>query len=99
MIRMKRWAVVLVLLAIIFFVVIFAGENRQQVQLNPVLLPEAEHSLATWIIVAFGLGGGFGFVACLTLYFSVKAEYLVLQRRFRQMEKAFEKLRSTVGKN
>lgn len=99
MTRLKRLLFCVALLAIVFFVVVFAGENKQLVFVNPILLPAAEHSIATWLIAAFGAGGVLGFAACIGLYLAARAKHLALLRRFNQMEKELSRLRSTVLKS
>lgn len=83
---MWRLLMVLVLLLVLLFGLLFAVQNTVAVPIDLLVLQLAERPLATWLIIAFVLGGVTGLAASSLALMRLQASRARLRRRLEKLE-------------
>lgn len=95
----KKIIYVVIFLVVLVYGALFVTQNSQSIALNPVLLPAAEYSLSTVVILAFSIGGLLGMLFSLSMYLKSKGQTVQLSLKLRSAEKELSKFRTVVVKD
>lgn len=89
-----RLLVILLLLGVLVLGLLFAIQNTTEVPVDLLVLQTVPRPLATWLIVAFVLGGVFGLLAGSAALLRLQARQMQLRRQLGNCEKELAQLKA-----
>ncbi len=89
-----RLLIILLLLGVLVLGLLFSIQNAADVPVDLLVLQTTPRPLATWLIVAFVLGGILGLLAGSVALLRMQAQQMQLKRRLGSCEKELAQLKS-----